>query len=66
MNLVSSTKELEKKHVLTLCKDRKEKDYVIFYNFTVFPQPEFVSSLSSDLIQLPVRTAPHALLHLLS
>lgn len=45
MNLVSSTKELEKRHVLTLCRDRKEKDYVIFYNFTVFPQPVFVSTL---------------------
>lgn len=45
MNLVSSTKELQKRVVLTLCKDRKEKDDVIFYNFIVFLQPVFVSSL---------------------
>lgn len=64
MSLVSSTKELQKWDVLTLCKERKEKDDVIFYNFIAFLQPVFVSSLSSDLIQLPVPTAPHVLLHL--
>lgn len=64
MNSVSSTEELQKWDVLTFSKDGKEKDDVIFFNFIVFLEPVFVSSLSSDLIQLPVPTAPRVLLHL--